>query len=668
MNLLASLPKAAEPVRLTDRSTGPHRLQVVPLSDKVVAAFFDTAGDVPRPTAHLAAHTGNDVLCLPLLTSQLARLDGGSRCLFLLRNSARGICRDGLRITRDGTVIAEIDPMALQSPLVDTLSLLVGLAPEGGLRLLRLLLTTGLSLFGDSALDEFRDITSQLFERLTPPTLRLRDWCPVGRSATIASFSLPQGYPIGDLRELIVVGPKSARRMNKVEADIEHIDGERLLHLFLPERLPTGSFLVALSDPPLRLAGPAEDQRQRPLGPWLNGRTARFRKQTRKRLEKIAARDRTVGALLSEVACPESALPKVTPPTLIRTPTGILYAIGVNDPRKLLRGLVLRLADGDVGLPPGRAVYHPRLGPVQVGFVKVASDSEAGDGAELFLLYHSGRLSRFGAAELDPLPATIPDSLRDLPPDSVAPALAEAFCDALPVQPDPGVETICVAPPPGRAVVTVIAELGTSPDYPYALAAALGGRQDVLLILHHPDRRALPKMRSLGADLHAIYGLGVEIADLSSEELVPSNRMRALLSCVQTGASIFLSEDSLPAGKGWLRDWVAQLDQSEPAVLNAALQRHDGTSYDTAEIRAGRFPQGCFGLNAAARAVLLSMPLRVPNRAADIALLVATLRDQPLAHVAPNPGLRATAFAPGPDLSEAVSAAESRIIAMEPRP
>ena len=145
----------------------------------------------------------------------------------------------------------------------------------------------------------------------------------------------------------------------------------------------------------------------------------------------LAAQDETAAALVSEVSCPQAALPEVTPHLLSCTTSGIYYIVGVRDPRRLLGKLVLRTEEGDILLPLGSPLHHPRHGPVQVGFVPATQDCAPGDEAELFALYRSGRMSRIGPVTLEPLPKAMPALLEDLPDSDVAPSLAAALADAL---------------------------------------------------------------------------------------------------------------------------------------------------------------------------------------------------------------------------------------------
>lgn len=669
------LPSIADPDFVPVQLRPRHRLQVVPLAGELVAAFFDApAGETGVPTSHLAAWSGDEALFRPLLGSRLVRRDGGLRYVFFLARSSRELCSKGLWITHDDRPIAEIDPTALQSPVVDPLALIVGLAPDGERRLLRALLTTGQSLFGDRAFPGSRDIVLQLLERLAPPPLALRAWCPLGKTAAIASYTLPRGLDIDTIGSLVCVAHETAHLVAGAEADFETRRDDRLLHLFLPAGLSPSTTLVALSDAPLRLAGPSPTQRQRPLGPWLTQRAPHVRRRTRKRLTTLAARDATAAALVAEVSCPPAALPDITPHLLSCTDQGIYYVVGVRDPRRLLGKLVLRTGEGDILLPLGNLVHHPRHGPVQLGYVPMTQDIAPGDTADLFALYRSGRLSRIGAADLDPLPATLPAILEDLPAGDVAPSLAAALTDMLRHRSPVHGDLLRVAPAAETPQVTLVVELGASLDYAYALAASLAGRKDVVVMLHHPDRQALSGLRALGEELHAIFGLGVDLFDIAEEGLLPAERSRAALAQTATDAVIFLSGDVVAQKGTWLEPWLAQLSRPEPVLAGAAVFGHD-TGANEHDVPMGDEMSGlgtgfgdsldarAFGLNAAARAALAEMPLRVPGRAADLADLAATLRRTAGAHVTPASFPRLTAHTCTAERPPALVLAEQLILA-----
>ena len=155
---------------------------------------------------------------------------------------------------------------------------------------------------------------------------------------------------------------------------------------------------------------------------------------------------------------------------------------------------------------------------------------------------------------------------------------------------------IPVAAPASAPQVTLLVELGASLDYPYALAASLAGRSDVVLMLHHPDRRALAALRAMGEELHAIYGIGVELFDIAEEDLLPAERLRAAVASAGTDAVIFLSGDVLPQQRSWLEPWLAQLSRPEPVLAGAAVFGHD-----TGARRSRRAPPGATCRHAARR-------------------------------------------------------------------
>lgn len=660
-------PSIPETVPLPLRRKPEHRLQLVPLADDLVAAFFDAPGHESVVTSQLAAWSGDEALCRPLLGTRLARRDGGLRYVFFLARSSRDLCRRGLWIARDEAPLAEIDPSALQSPVVDALALVVGLSPEGEARLLRALLTTGLSLFGDRAFPGIRDIVLQLLERLAPPALALRAWCPLGGTAAIASYTLPRDLAAEPIGSLVAIGSGSAQLLPGVETDVETLGDDRLLHLFLPRGLKPGTTLVALSETPLRLAGPAPAQRQRPLGPWLQRRSPPVRRRTLARLDRLAAADATAAALLAEANCPDRARPEVVPQLVSCTSAGIFYIVALRDPRRLLANLLLRTGQGDILLPVGTPLHHPRLGPIQLGYARATQDCAPGDRAEIFALYRSGRMTRVGELALDPLPAEVPPLLNDLPDAAVAPALAAALADSLRDRPDVPGEVIEIAAPEAAADVTLLVELDGALDYPFALAASLAGHRRLTLMLHHPDPRARAALTAIGEELHAIYGFGVALFDIAEEGLKPAERLRAALAHVPTDAAVVLSGDVLPERRPWLGPWLDRLAKPGPVLAAAATIGHDAgpgerVAADPDETDFTR----AFGLNAAARQLLASMPLRVSGREADIADLAATLRTAAGAGAVQHQTVAMIAHARPPrrpgalDLAERLTIAETR--------
>lgn len=666
MNSIPSFPSLAFPSP-AGRPGGQqaNALRTVQLADTLTAAYYDSPAEAQPHGGRLTASVGDEPLCLPLIVTRLARSPGGLRHVFLLDVPVRRLCREGLTILRDEAPLAEIDPMALQSPVVDALALLAGLAPEGARRLLRLLLTTGVSLFGKGGQHGVGEIVTRLLETVTPPSLPLQAWCPIGTAAAVASYGLPHGLPAEGFREVVAVEPGRLRRIGGVQADVEVAGDARRLHLFLPAEIPAPSTLVALSDPPLRLAGPSERQPARPLGAWLARRSPRIRAVTRARLVRLAETHPGAAALVDEIACPAPDLPSARIHHLIRTPGGLFYAIGLADSHGLVRGFVARAGEATVALPLGRMAPHPRAGRIQLGFAAIPEPGGADEPVELSLLYRSGRLTRVGSTRPEPLTAVLPDFLAALPAEEVAPPLAAALADAIPARRLRPATLHRVAQSVPSPAVHLVVEVGACPDHLHALAASLEGRRDVVLVLHHRSAEAMAMLRGLAGEVHAVYGLGVEIALPAGRDLMPAERLRAVLAGLTAEATILLSRDTLPEGAGWLDPWLARLAGPAPRIARPLLRHADG-SLGPAGIEGAALPEACIGLNAAARAALLRQPLVVPGAAADLQLLAARLGSG--SDSVPRPGdpeLLATVHAAAEPVPEAIRLAEARLLARE---
>lgn len=661
MNSIAPPPKALFRVPLAEAVPRPTPLRVVPLSETLSAAYFDGTEDLAIHGAELVGTTGSEALERPLITTQLARSEAGSRNLFLLSRSARSLCRDGLEICHDGYPVAAIDPMTLQSPIVDPLALMTGLSPDGGRRLLKLLLTTGLSLFGQKAFDGFRDIVTQLLASLTPSTLRLQAWCPIAATACVASYALPKTADASGFTELVLLEAGQVQRVSGFSVDLEVTpDGGRLMHLTLPIVLQPGAMLVALSDTPIRLAGPETAQSARPLGPWLERRSGPVRRRVRSKLQDLAHRDATAAALLDEIACPAADRPQAMARLLASTPNGLLYAISLRDPRDLLQRMVIGTQGANCSIPIGPPLHHPRFGALQVGYLRRNTEAISDGATELSLHYRTGRLSNVGPVEITPLseglPETVIETLGALPAQNVYGALAEVYRETLALRRPARAARIAVHEGAHTASCCLVVEVDGSLDYPHALMAALRGASNVSVLLHHPDPAATPVLVRLAEDIHAIYGVETAVAVPPASDLHPSERLRAVLANVTAPMCILLAEDALPQGPEWLARWMSLLDDREtPQIAGGILLNYDGTirhaggmvaSNGTATplhgalsykdlvtlanhaVTSDLFSVSGIGLNTAARARLAVLPLQTPGADADLSRLAQSIRDE----------------------------------------
>lgn len=694
MSFIVAPPRAFQPVSATVQGGHIRLLQVVPLSERLSAAFFDASEDLAVHGNELAGTTGTQALERPLIVTQLGRTAGGLRNVFLLGHSTSALCREGLNISLRNRPLAGIDPLMLQSPVVDPLALLTGLSAEGGRRLLKLLLTTGLSLFGRESYDGFREIVTQLLASLAPPTQPLRAWCITGESTSVASYALPSGVEIASFAELVLLDSGNVRRLAGFDINIETLaGGDRLFHVSLPVVIQPSASLVVLSDNPIRLAGPDGTQLARPLGPWLERRSGPVRRKIRSGLEKSASQDRVAAALLDEIDCPETERPSAVPRLLASTPRGLLYAIGVRDPRNLLRRIVIGRGGEGSGIALGQPLHHPKYGPMQVGYLRCDTSAVAEGATELSLHYRSGRLSHLGSLQSLPfdgaLAEILPAPLDKLSASGIADALAEAFADALPTRPSVTATRLEIGVGRKTATCCLVVEVGSSMDYPHALAAALQGDEYGSLLLHHADPAATPLLITLAEQIHAVYGLEVSVAVHSGGQSLPAERLRAVLDCVTAPVSILLSSDALPLGGDWLQRWANRLvDDGTPRIAGGVLLNHDCTIrhaggevavtgvadlihrdlpfrdlpiFKGGPVVSTLFHASCFGLNAAAREHLRALPLRTPGTDADLSLLAAavTTDDQ---RSAVHPELAAIAHAAPEIRPQAVRYAENRIL------
>ena len=555
MNMRAAFPFAEEP------ASAPGEPVMAALAEGVSAVFFDAAKGAG----------GGRLACLldgapaepPFVCTSLARRDGGLRHLALLGRPLAALVERRLALALDGRTVALADPAWLQPPVREPGALVEGLTAEARLRLVRLALGTGASLFLK------RRPAYPAFARELLDLSGAEALAPVGQAAfgphRILTYRVTgaEGAPV-------LLSPD---RIAPLKASALWREAE-FLHLHLPAPLGREAEVVLTGARILRLAGAPEEMPAVPLARWAAGRTPGAGAWLEARLRVAAAESPALAAATRELRA-EAAQPDLALRHLSATPAGVVYVLALADPERFVQGVRLERAGAAVEIAPRLRLDG---GATLAGFAALPGAGPC----RLRLLHHSGRsrvLWEGLPAEFDGTPpegfaaAEAEERAAGLPGTAI-PALAAARA-RLPVR-DLPVQIQDFAPCAAPAL-TLLAPAGEDPDIPRARAALVlaergqGAVEVTLTVAEGPRAAAL---RRIAAETAAIYGVAHRIVTLPPDAR-PAEALRAGLAAARGRTVLALGPAALPEGPGWLRAWRRRLDQG--GVAGALLLEADGS-------------------------------------------------------------------------------------------
>lgn len=592
--------------------------KIAQLSENRCAVFFDSSADFTDPKARLTVYVGGAARCTPVMILRLPLVGSRLRVVALLSTDNVPLHLQDVRIHAGTRLVALIDPNALQSPVVDHLSLLSDLSHESQTKLLRALLTTGPSLFkqggtSDKSLDGFDKVVKQLLSSLSIPCLSLQSFRAMGKSARSMSYALPHDTDPVEIRDLVEIADGKVRRIPKFDTLIESDQTGKTLHLVLPEPLSQDVTLVAISDRPLHLAGPLRDADLKPLQSWLQRQKPPVQRFMINALNNLREDDSLAENLYQEVRCPEHDKPRLDVLYAARCGDGLLYMIKARDPRGLLSN-ARWVSDGiEIDVPLDRPVWHPRHGDVYPGYVR--GFAPADPLARQFHLWgelRSRRAFLTETVEPEAFDGLVPEIFEELDDALLDRMLGQAVALALEDRPSPKSTIDWFGKRPAKAKTSLLIFIQDTFDYPRALLTQLalepGGDASVtLLVAAHPDQR--PGLRRLAEDLNAVTSCTIAVLCLGARAL-PSEKLRAALISVNAEATFLFNGACLPENKGWLDRWYALV--STVSTAQTACIPVDGTTFSD------RPPGRCQIFNHSAVNFLAQRPLRSASLEADL--------------------------------------------------
>lgn len=589
---------------------------VVPLGDSLCAVFVDRAAG---GRGRLTSEQDGQPLARPFIAAELPLRTGDIRHALFLAQGAQAVLSRPLVLRLAGVPAACIDPDWLQPPQEDLPALIAPLSEAGVRRLMRVMLTTGASLFAGRTQAGLAQAVADLARLGALPTLT-----PVARTEAggrvLVSYRAPHRPDARTLADVVALGADRLVPVGSLDCQAE----AGLLHVLLPSGLGPGRMLACPTGP-LLLAAPGS-ARSLSMPAWLQGRSRACR-------DWLVARAGPGAVAAPAPDAPDSAPePRVTVAHLSAGPAGLLHALLLDDPARRVCRVTLDCAGGRVDLTPVPGAD----GQVRLTGLAAMSDTvRPGDPCRIGLVFHSGRSRVATEAVAQAQDGAIPPAFAEawaLGAD-VLPALARARAAFGRLAPAALVQEFGVPRPCGLRIVTAIDDRADLVRARAALILAERHPAPVEVVCTMAQGPLALGARQLLAQTAAIYGMAHRLV-LLPDGATAAERLRAALDLAPRVPALILGGDVLPGEPGWLGFWLRRLRRSEalaPALLAAdgtiaatgarrdALQGLSAAHLPAPGAAAGRPLAGCLALGPAGIARLLDGPPPHPDPAVWIA-------------------------------------------------
>lgn len=235
----------------------PVEAMLVPMTDAVTAVIFDAPASARYGKAErLRLLVDEAPLSGPSVSTRLRLRSGGERWVMLVAARTAALAPRRVRLLLGDTPVAAIEPEWLQDPVVEPAELIDGLSEEGRIRLLKLFLTTGASLFGADAARDFVSAAGRLLEYMGVHAMQPVSWCRLGGAARLVTYRVHEGFDPARVGDFVVLSGGRPKRL--VGYDLRYEAGEQggLLHMVLPMPLTPETGLVSTGARPLFLRMP----------------------------------------------------------------------------------------------------------------------------------------------------------------------------------------------------------------------------------------------------------------------------------------------------------------------------------------------------------------------------------------------------------------------------
>lgn len=564
----------------------PWPARLVPVAPGLAAVLFDTPAG-PARASRLTATVDGGSPPRPCLSTTLDLRSGQRRHVLLLGLDAAEVARRHVTLGA-GAEQAVIDPAWLRSPLARADALTGGLTETGANRLIRLVLTACAALPGA---EEARDRVTAVLDLIDVARAPCRMALPLGAAGTFLVYRLPGTLGAEDLGDMLLpgAGPGLDPRLRR-HVEIRDKGGD--IFLFLPGRAPEIGVLC-LGTRQLLLAAPEPAMTPSPIVAFLHRMPATVRAWAETVIAAEAPGDETAAAALRELRYGGPA-PTATVRHLSATPAGVLLALDMADPARLLSGARVERGGAAVTLPIPEGAQLAAFAPLPgTGPVTVR------------LVHRSGRMRLAHSAEAPfyrgEAPAAFPRGAADalararlsLPLRRTASRIAEHNAAAMP--------RFALVAPVSPNLDTILARA--------ALLAGEPGAARVETVYHVAAGPLADAAEAAIAEAARIFPSPIRLLTLRADTM-PTERLRAALGEVRAPRLALLGAEVMPGAPGWLADFARGLGGDAPRLRAGLLTGPDG-----AVLHAG----GCdaaLGLPAE-----LSRPRGVTAISADCALM-----------------------------------------------
>lgn len=562
------------------RLSAPHRpprvdeAMVVALGSGLSAIFFDRrAGRRGR----MQALQDDKPVRRPFFAVELALRSGGVRHVLFVPQSVEDVLSRPLTLILDDIPAAAIDPDWLQLPQEEPAALVAQVSGHGIQRLLRMMLTSGASLFPAAAQ-----------AALAEAALRLMDICdirpirPVARSQVAGRMLI--SYP-NDATSESHGTPSVVSIVDGRLIPLRHSDclaeGESL-HLLLPPGL-TAAQVIVFAGTTQRFAAVDTSLASLPVATWLKGRGKACREWLSACIgEGLAIEQRPVSLGADKVKFEVRNLSSVA--------SGLLFALAVQDPARALSKLVLGRQGHSAEVVPDHA---PDGSALVTGFVDLPGPASGGDSCDIHGIFTSGHRRLLGNAAVVAFDGTIPAAFQEAwaaGQDTLTP-LARARCAFTRAAPHSISHRFG---PTRQCAFRIVTSIGASADLIRARASMIlaeGANAPVEVVCTMAEGPLAMAARHAISNTAAIYGLAHRLV-MVPEFANASERLHAALAEARDLPVLVLGPDVLPDAPGWLAFWLRRLRRQD--ALAAALLATDGA---IAAVQAGADP--CRGLPVA---------------------------------------------------------------------
>lgn len=540
----------------------------IALGPALSAVFFDLPGGSRE---RMQVEQDGMAVPRPFIAAGLALAAGGTRHVLFVPQDIATVLSRHLLLRLNGSPVAEIDPCWLQPPLGDLTTLTAPLSAQGLGRLLRMMLTTGASLFAADAQAGLAAAVPQIMDIHALPVLQPVAAVRIGRRVLV-SHAAPALDRVGAVTDAVAM--LDGRLIRLKDADCMAENG--LLHTLLPAGLAPAQ-VVGFAPTPLRLAAAETAPRRLTVAGWMQTRSTACR-------DWLAACAGPDLAALASSSTKGAADPKFEIRHLSALPAGLLHVLVLDDPARRVCKVILERHGRQAELTP---VHGTDGKAILAGFADLPSGPKAEAGlCRIRLLLHSGDLRNLSTPSVPRYDGTIPAGFEDawaLGAD-VLPALAQARA-AFRRDPPPAVSQ--QFGPKQKCGLRIVTAIGSSVDLIRARAAMIlaeAKASAVEVVCTMTDGPLAAAARHALTQTAAIYGIAHRLVLLPADA-TPAERLCVALAEAQDLPALVLGHDILPDGRGWLSFWLRRLRQHDALV--PALLACDGA---IAATRAGDDP------------------------------------------------------------------------------